>query len=259
MSAVAAGGALAVGFRLAPWIEGSKSEPTTEILNWIVIAPDNTVTIRIAQMEMGQGAMTSMAQLLAEELEVDWSGIRTEFISIARNMNREKVYGRTATAGSEGVSRSEALLRTVGAQIRHMLIEAAARRMGVPASALVAQNSLVIHESTAKKLTYGELAAEAAKLPAPDHSAIKLKNPQHWRYIGQSVDRVDIPAKTNGSAVFGIDVRLPNMKYAAILSSPVFGGKLNSTTHVKHLPCRVFTRSLQSKVSSCLAWTMELL
>ena len=228
VSAVAAGGALAVGFRFAPWFQGFKSTPSIEILNWIVVSPDNTVTIRIAQMEMGQGTMTAMAQLLAEELEVNWSDVRTEFISIARNMSREKVYGRTATAGSEGVSRSEALLRTVGAQIRHMLIQAAAKRMGVPASELVAQNSFVIHQSTTRKLAYGELAAEAAKLAAPDPSGIELKSPQHWKYIGQSVDRVDIPAKTNGSAMFGIDVRLPNMKYAAILSSPVFGGKLES-------------------------------
>jgi isoquinoline 1-oxidoreductase subunit beta len=222
LSASAAGGALAVGFRLTG---GSKA--SVEILNWIVVAPDNTVTIRIAQMEMGQGA-TTLAQLLAEELEVDWSLVRTEFISIARNMNREKIYGRTNTAGSEGVSGSQFLLRTAGAQIRMMLVKAAAERFAAPESELVAQGSAVTHTLTGRKFTYGELAGDAAKVPIPDPASVRLKDPKDWRYIGKSVKRLDIPMKINGTAIYGIDVKLPGMKYAAIAISPVFGGKLIS-------------------------------
>jgi isoquinoline 1-oxidoreductase beta subunit len=177
---------------------------------------------------MGQGATTSMAQLLAEELEVDWSRIQTEFISMAEHLKRRRVYGRTNTAASEGVSSSHVLLRTCGAQIRTMFIRAAAKRLVVTESELVAENSSVTHMPTARTLTYGELAADAANVPVPDPASIKLKNPQDWKYIGGSIKRVDIPSKTNGTAIFGIDVNLPGLKHAAISISPTFGGRIKS-------------------------------
>jgi isoquinoline 1-oxidoreductase beta subunit len=132
LSTAAASGGLAIGLRLARF-------KNVEIHNWITVAGDNTVTIRITQMEMGQGTMTSMAQLLAEELEVDWSKIPTEFISTATHLNRGGIYGRITTNASEGVSQSQALLRTCGAQIRMMFLRAAADRFGVPETELLAK------------------------------------------------------------------------------------------------------------------------
>jgi isoquinoline 1-oxidoreductase subunit beta len=228
LSAAAACGGLAIGLRISRFAPSLAIEPGVEIHNWIVVAPDNTVTIRIAQMEMGQGAMTSMAQLMAEELEVDWSKIRTEFISIARHLARDRVYGRTNVVGSGGVTLSQGLLRTAGAQIRTMLVKAAAKRFEVPEAELVAENSIITHRLTGRTLTYGEVANDAAKVAVPDPDAVKLKDPKNWRYIGKSVKRVDIPMKTDGTAIFGTDVKLPGLKHAAIAMSPVFGGKLAS-------------------------------
>ncbi|HVT45786.1 MAG TPA: molybdopterin cofactor-binding domain-containing protein [Thermoanaerobaculia bacterium] len=225
-AALAAGGALAIGLRYMPWGRMAEPSGSVEVFNWIVVAPDDTITIRIAQMEMGQGTMTAMAQLLAEELEADWSKVKTELISIATHLRRGRIYGRTTTAGSEGVSRSQMLLRTSGAQIRTMFVRAAAKRLGVNESELVAKNSVVTHTSTGRRLTYGELAADAADVPVPDPDSVELKDPSEWRTIGASVDRVDLPGKVDGSATYGIDVEVPGMKHAAIAMSPVFGGRL---------------------------------
>ena len=224
----AAGGGLVIGLRLADFASQDPHQDPREIHSWITVAPDDTVTIRIAQMELGQGAMTSMAQLLAEELEVDWSKVRAEFISIRTHLSRGKIYGRTNTSQSKGVRGSQLLLRTCGAQIRTMLVRAAGHRLGVPESELVAKNGIVTHTSTGKKLTYGELGSTAATLAVPDPASVKLKDPSEWAYIGKSIPRLDVPAKINGTAVYGIDVKVPGMTHAAIAMSPVFGGKLKS-------------------------------
>jgi isoquinoline 1-oxidoreductase beta subunit len=200
----------------------------TEILNWIIIEPNNTVTIRIAQPEMGQGIITSTAQLLAEELEVDWSRIKVEFISIATHLRRKKAYGRTTADFTSGVKGSESRLRRVGAQIRTMLVEAAAQRLGVSDSELVAENSIVTHKPTGRKLSYGELAADAANIAPRNPDTIKLKDPRDWKHIGAAARRLDTASKLDGTAIFGADVQLPSMKHAAIMVSPVFGGKLRS-------------------------------
>jgi isoquinoline 1-oxidoreductase subunit beta len=233
LSAAAVGGGLAIG--LPTWLfRGALTQTEdvgpegVEVYNWIVIAPDNNVTIRIAQMEMGQGTMTAMAQLLAEELEVDWSKIKTEFISIATHLHRGKVFLTTETSASLGLRLSDIPLRTAGAQIRTMLIKAAARRLGASEAEFVAENSVVTHTITGRRLTYGELAADAAKITVPDPESVRLKESKDWKFLGKSIKRVDIPAKIDGSALFGIDVRLPGMKYAALVMSPVFGGTLKS-------------------------------
>ena len=222
-----AGGALGLGFRFAG-IDPKFDPDGVEVHNWVVVARDNTVTIRIAQMEMGQGAITTMAQLVAEELEVDWAKICTEFISITTQPARAGAYGRTNTAASEGVSSSQLLLRTSGAQIRTMLVRAAAARLGKPESEFLAKESRVTHLATGESLTYGELAADAAKLPVPEPASIQLKDAKDWLLIGKSLNRVDIPSKTDGTAIFGIDVKVPGMKHAAITMSPVLGGRLMS-------------------------------
>lgn len=199
-----------------------------EVYNWVVIAPDNIVTLRIAQMEMGQGALTTMAQLLAEELEANFSVIRTEYFSATTNLKRGGVYGRIVTAGSEGVAQSERPLRIAGAQIRTMLLQAAAEKADAAIADFAARNSVVTQLSTGRKFTFGELAAAAALRPVPDPGSIVLKKPDAWTLIGKSVDRLDIPSKTRGTAIFGIDVTLPGMKHAAITMCPVFGGSLRS-------------------------------
>ncbi|MGH6925372.1 MAG: molybdopterin cofactor-binding domain-containing protein [Propylenella sp.] len=229
VSAAAAGGAFAFGFPLAPPAQGEAAAPgDVEVYNWVVLAPDNTLIIRIAQMEMGQGTMTAMAQLLAEELEADWSTIRAEFISIAAHLRKDKVYGRTRTASSLGVKLSERLLRTAGAQIRTMLVAAAGERLAVPVSELIGKDSAVLHAASGRKLSYGELAADAQRIAVPDPATLRLKEPKDWKLIGKSVARLDVPMKVDGSAVFGIDVALPGMKHAAIATCPFFGGRLAS-------------------------------
>jgi isoquinoline 1-oxidoreductase subunit beta len=230
-SVAAIGGALVVGLRMSSpsGLSGDESE-AIEIDNWITVMPDNTVTIRVAQMEMGQGTMTAMAQLLAEELEVDWSKLRTEFISIKTHLRHGKIYGRTRTDRSKGVRGSEVLLRTCGAQIRTMFIRAGAAHLAVPESELSAKNSAIVHAPTGRRLTYGELAVEAADVPVPDRSTVTLKDPKDWICIGKSIARVDVPAKVDGTAEYGIDVKLPGLKHAAIAMSPVLGGKLKSYT-----------------------------
>ena len=238
LSAAAAGGALVVGLRIADQESvgsgsvgsgsvGSGSD-VVEIHNWITIKPDNTTTIRIARMEMGQGVMTSMAQLLAEELAVDWSKLTTEFISIRDQLSRGGIYGRTVTSSSDSVRESEALLRICGAQIRTMLVQAAAERLDVQASELTAENSVVAHRPTGRSLTFGELASAAAEIAVPEPHSLRLREPQEWTLIGNSVPRVDVPAKVDGTAVYGIDVVLPGMKHAAIAMNPVFGQRLKS-------------------------------
>ena len=225
LSAAAAGGALVVGLRIADRESvssgsvGAGSE-VVEIHNWITIKSDNTTTIRIARMEMGQGVMTSMAQLLAEELAVDWSKVTTEFISIRDQLSRGGIYGRTVTSSSDSVRESEALLRICGAQIRTMLVQAAAERLDVQASELTAENSVVTHRPTGRSLTFGELASAAAEIAVPEPHSVRLREPQEWTLIGKSVPRVDVPAKVDGTAVYGIDVVLPGMKHAAIAMNP---------------------------------------
>ena len=199
-----------------------------EVFNWVVVAPDNTVTIRIAQMEIGQGTMTAMAQLLAEELEADWSKVKVEFINLATHLNRNKIYGITAAGISAGVYLSEHLLRIAGAQIRTMFVKAAAHRLGVSAKELTAEKSEVIHTARGRRLTYGELAVDAAKIEVPDPESVTIKNPKDWKIIGRSMNRLDAPSMVNGTTIFGTDVKVPGMKFAAIAMCPVYKGTLKS-------------------------------
>ena len=160
-----AAGALVVGLRIADQ-RSSGGSAAVEIRDWITVSPDNTVTVRVAQMEMGQGATTTMAQLLAEELGVDWSTLKTEPISIRTHLLRGKVYGRTRTDASRGVRESQELLRKCGAQIRSMFCVREVSAWAYPFSELAAANSTITHTPTGRQLTYGELAAAAATLAA---------------------------------------------------------------------------------------------
>jgi isoquinoline 1-oxidoreductase subunit beta len=225
----AAGGtALVIGFYLPSKYEALAAAPPSEpaSLNaWVRIAQDNTVTILIDKSEMGQGVVTSLAMLLAEELEFDWKKVKTEFAPAAPAYFNP-VFGLQGTGGSTSVRASWGPLTKAGAAAREMLVAAAAQQWYVDPSACRAENGAVLHAATNKRLSYGALAEAAAKLPVPANPA--LKDPKNYKYIGKPVKRLDTPAKSNGKAGFGIDVRVPNMQYAVVARCPVFGGKVKS-------------------------------
>jgi isoquinoline 1-oxidoreductase beta subunit len=197
---------------------------------WIHIAPDDSVTFRIHKVEMGQGTVTSLSQLLAEELECDWGKFRTEFPPV------ERVFGFQGVVGSQSIRTSWDPLRKAGATAREMLVLAAAQTWGVDKSNCRAESGFVINTSTNAKLSYGKLAGAAAKLPVPTNVA--LKDPKQFKLIGKSIKRLDTPNKVTGRTQFGIDTRRPGMVYAAIARCPVFGGKAVSfdATKAKAFP-----------------------
>ncbi len=194
-----------------------------EVTHWIVIQPDDTVIIRIARSELGQGSLTGLAQLVAEELECDWSKVKPEYADVNMHMRRNRIFKDMSTGGSRGIRDSHEYVRQGGAAAREMLIAAAAQQWNVPASECSVSKGVVAHPS-GKTARYGQLAGIAATLPVP--AAPRLKDPKNWKLIGTSPARFDIPAKVNGSQVYAADIRLPGMLHASILQSPVFGGFL---------------------------------
>ena len=210
---------LGVQARSASAAGAGSSDP--EVTHWVVIQPDDTVIIRIARSELGQGTFTGLAQLVAEELECDWSKVRPEYADVNEHMRRKKIWKDMSTGGSRGIRDSHEYVRKGGAAAREMLIAAAAKQWNVPATECTAKNSVITH-SSGKRATYGELASLAASMPVPEDP--KLKDPKDWKIAGTSPARFDIPAKVNGSQRYAVDVRLPGMLHASILQSPVFGG-----------------------------------
>jgi isoquinoline 1-oxidoreductase beta subunit len=211
--------------------DGSPEVNAPEINAWVVVRPDDTVVIRIARSEMGQGTLTGLAQLVAEELECDWSKVTTEFPSPGQNVARKRVWGEYSTGGSRGIRTSHDYVRKGGATARMMLIQAAANEWKVPASECTAASSVITHGPSGRTTTYGKVAEAAAKLTPP--SDIKLKDPKDWNLIGHGVKRLDTPDKVTGTTVYGIDVKLPGMLNAAIKDCPVTGGKLKSYDEAK--------------------------
>ena len=188
---------------------------------WVLVSNDDTVTLYIHKAEMGQGTVTSLSMLLAEELECDWSKIRTEFPGV------DRAYGAfQGVVGSQSIRSCYLSLRQAGASAREMLIAAAAQKWGVDKSACRAEKSTVVHTTTNARLTYGSLAEVAAKLPVP--GSVALKDPSQFQIVGKSRKRLDTPGKVDGSIRFGIDVRLPHMLYAVVERCPVFGGTVAS-------------------------------
>lgn len=219
----ALGGAFVLGIRGGAASAAGSAGP--EVTHWVVIEPDDTVIIRIARSELGQGSFTGLAQLVAEELACDWSKVRPEYADVNEHMRRKKIWKDMSTGGSRGIRDSHEYVRQGGAAAREMLIAAAAQQWKVPASECSAANSVVTHPS-GKRARYGGLAALAATMPVPEHP--RLKDPKDWTIAGTSPARFDIPAKVNGSQKYASDVRLPGMLHASILQSPVFGGFLKS-------------------------------
>ena len=199
----------------------------TEVDAWVLIAPDDTVTIRIVRSEMGQGTLTGLAQMVADELDADWSKVTTEQPTPGQNVARDRVWGSFSSGGSQGIRASQQYVREGGATARALLIEAAANEWGVPASECTASESVITHKPSGRKTTYGKVAAKAAALPPP--MDVKLKDPKDWKLIGAPVKRIDTTHdKITGKQIFGADVQLDGMLNAAVKACPVNGGKLVS-------------------------------
>jgi isoquinoline 1-oxidoreductase beta subunit len=207
------------------------ADGSPEVNAWVVIRPDDTVVIRVARSEMGQGTLTGIAQLVAEELECDWSKVTTEFPTPGQNVARKRAWGDFSTGGSRGIRTSQDYLRRGGATARMMLIQAAANEWKVPAGECTAANSVITHTPTGKTTTYGKVVEAAAKLEPP--ADVKLKDPKDWKIAGKGLKRLDTPDKTTGATIYGIDVKLPGMLNAAISDCPVTGGKLKSFDEAK--------------------------
>jgi isoquinoline 1-oxidoreductase beta subunit len=204
---------------------GPESTPN-EINAFLAIDPDGSILIRSPHQEMGQGAITALPMIVAEELECDWSKVKVEYASPARNLREKNVYGEMTTVGSRGVRTSWQMLLQAGASARERLIAAGAQRWNVSPSDCEASNSKIIHKATGRSFDYGALAADAANIKLDKEPAIRT--PDQFKLIGKRLARLDTPLKINGSAKFAIDTKVPDMVYAAVTACPVFGGKLKS-------------------------------
>ena len=221
------GAALIVGFYLPLRGQAAQSQPgqtgTFTFNAWVRISPDNQVTVLVEKPEMGQGQRTTEAMLLAEELDVDFSTIRIEQAPTIPD-----IYKSLSTGGSGGTRAGWESIRKAGAQARAMFVMAAAQQWNVDKQECRTENGAVLHAPTGRRFTYGELVEEASKLPEISASTVSLKDPKDFRFIGKPLPRVDTPSKIDGSAGFGIDVRVPNMLYAVIARCPHFGGRLQN-------------------------------
>ncbi len=222
-ASTAAGGGLALGITIP---DAMAQSAAPELGIWVTVAPDDIATVRIARSEMGQGTLTGLAQLVADELDADWRFVRAEYVAPEVNHANKRAWGDMSTGGSRGIRSSVEYVRKGGAAARAMLIEAAAKRWGVASLECTASQSVITHTPSGRTLRYGEVAAEAAKLPVP--TDVKVKTPAQWTLIGRGVKRLDTKEKLSGKLTYAIDVMLPDMLNASIAQCPVFGGKLKS-------------------------------
>ena len=199
---------------------------TPEVNAWVVVRPDDTIVVRIARSEMGQGTLTGLAQLVVEELDGDWSRVTTEYPTPGANLARKRPWGSFSTGGSQGIRGSHDYVRKGGASARMMLVQAAADEWKVPAAECTAANSVITHTPSGRKTTYGKVAAAAGKLAVP--TDVKLKDPKDWKLAGKRLARLDTVDKTTGAQIYGMDLKLPGMLNASIKDCPVFGGKVKS-------------------------------
>lgn len=229
-----AGGGMLIGTYIEPKASAQQPAPKTppDPNAFIRIAPDGTVTLVSRNPEIGQGIKTMLPMMIAEELDVDWKTVKVEQADL------DARYGLQSTGGSRAASNNWIPMRQVGAAGRQLLIAAAAKTWGVPESECFASNGRVYHRPTDRSLGYGQLAAKAATLPAPDLNSVKLKEASAFSIIGRSTAGIDVPDITTGKPIFGIDFTMPGMLYAAYQKCPVFGGKVVSANleEVKKLP-----------------------
>jgi isoquinoline 1-oxidoreductase beta subunit len=270
-AAAAATGALVVGFWMPQRAAGQIISPegaawaiepdAREINAWVVVGPDDSVTIRIAQTELGQGVWTSNAMMVAEELQCDWGKVRPQYASVNRDGREmapewtlqvmgkgatdplgggEPEFGQRGHTGIEGIPNSlyrrmrtnaaasvkdgRYYLQLAGAEARERLLLAAAKYWGVPVEELSSANSVITHRPTGRTTTYGQVAPLAAKTPHPNPERIRIKPPSEWTLMGTEQRNLDVPLKVTGKTIYGIDVRVPGMKWAAVKACPVYGG-----------------------------------
>jgi isoquinoline 1-oxidoreductase beta subunit len=272
----AAAGALVIGFWMprraqaplaaqdgAVWAD--EESATSEVNAWVVVAPDDTVTVRIAQTELGQGVWTSNAMMVAEELQCDWSKVKPQYASANRDAREmapswtlkvpgngatdpngggepdfgtrdrtgltgipDTLYRRMRTNAAASVKDGRYYLQLAGAEARERLLLAAAKQWNVPVEEVSSANSVITHRPTGRTITYGKVAALAAQTPHPNPEGIRIKPPSEWTLMGTEQKNLDVPFKVSGKTVYGIDIHLPGMKWAAIKSCPVYGGKVKS-------------------------------
>ena len=222
---VSAGAGLVVGFHI-PFAGVAAAQDNPEINAWVLVKPDDTVVIRIARSEMGQGSLTGLAQLVAEELECNWAKVTTEYPTPGQNLARNRAWGNFSTGGSRGIRESHDYVRKGGAAARMMLVQAAADEWKVPVAECRAANSVITHTPSGRTVTYGKVAAAAAKVAPP--TEVTLKDPKDWKIAGKRLARLDTIDKVTGKQVYGADLKLPGMLNAAIMECPVFGGKVKS-------------------------------
>jgi isoquinoline 1-oxidoreductase beta subunit len=227
ISSAAVTGGLALGLDIpfgANLVRAADGSP--EITVWVVIRPDNTTVVRVVRAEMGQGTITGLAQLVAEELDADWKKVIVEYPTPGESVARKRVWGDFSTGGSRGIRQSHDYVRKGGAAARMMLVQAAANEWKVPAAECVAANSVITHKPSGRKVTYGKVAEKAARLEQPKD--VPLKDPKTWKIAGKPLNRLDTANKVNGKMIYGSDIKLPGMLNAAIKDCPVFGGKIKS-------------------------------
>ncbi len=225
---ITAAGGMMLSLHLPPVVANTNAGSaagSVEVGAWLVIDPDNTVTIRVAQSEMGQGVLTSLAMIIAEELEVDWRQVRAEYADVNRHLRGGRVYGRMLTGGSSAVRHSMPYLRMAGAEARERLIKAAAESWNLAPDECYADYGRVVHRATNRSVAYGEIAAAAAQVSV---AGVEIKSPRDFDLLGLPTPRLDVPSKVDGSAHYSMDVRLPGMVYAAVVHCPVIGGRLLS-------------------------------
>lgn len=236
----AAAGAFSFGFAV-PFADEAQAQAqgsVPEVNAWVVVHPDDKVVIRIARSEMGQGTLTGLAQLVAEELDCDWAKVTTEYPTPGQNLARNRVWGNFSTGGSRGVRESHEYVRKGGAAARMMLVQAAADGWKVPIAECSAAKGVITHKGSGRSIRYGEVAAAAARLQAPAPADVPLKDPKDWIIAGKPLKRLDTADKTTGKKVYGMDFTMPGMLNAAIKDCPVFGGKVKSfdAAKVKDMP-----------------------
>ena len=219
----AAGAGLLIGVRLSgplAFAQGPKKAPPNPFDAYIHVKPTGEISLIVAKSEMGQGIRTGLAMLLAEEAEVDLHSVTVE-----QAETRPDIYTHMGTGGSGSTMENYDPLRRAGATVRLLMITAAAAKWKVPAAQCAAKNGAVLHHGSSRRATYGELVEAATKLPLPDPKTVPLKDESEFRLLGHPFPRVDIPSKVNGSAQFGLDVRVPEMLFAVVARCPTFGGK----------------------------------
>jgi isoquinoline 1-oxidoreductase beta subunit len=221
------------GGAIAATTPAKPAAPVVDVNNFVAISPDGTIRIMAKNPEIGQGIKTMLPMLIAEELDADWSKVVLE-----QGDADSKRYGQQIAGGSFATPQHWVPQRQVGAAARNMLMQAAAARLAVNISELSTEPSMVVHTATGKKIPYGDLVADAAKITPPDVATLKMKDPKNYRIIGKDMRNWDSPKIVRGEPIFGIDIKVPGMKYANYVKSPVFGGKFVSgnLAEIKALP-----------------------